>query len=82
MVDVKETIIPQGEVFERLGFRTLTPFVVPSKAPRVNLRRVKFNGGTYINRADLFRLMKMESEALGGDTVLDRLREAIREVTA
>lgn len=82
MADVRETVIPEWEVYERLGFRTLTPLVVPSKAPKVNLRRIRFGGEVYLSRSDLFRLMRAESELLGGDTVLDRLREAIREVTS
>ena len=78
---MSELLLTEAEVHERLGLRTLNPIVVPSKAPKVNLRRLKFGGQTYLRRADVVSLLRAESEQLGGDPILDKLARLLVEVT-
>lgn len=78
---MKETLLPESLVHERLGLRTLTPFTIPGRGPRVNLRRFKLNESVFIHRGDMVKLLRSESQSLGGDQVLDRLADLIMEVT-
>lgn len=71
-------LVPEGLIHERLGLRTLKPLAMPQQ---VNLRRLKLNGAVYLNRRDVVTLLRAESEALGGDLVLDRLAKVIMEAT-
>lgn len=77
---MKDVLVPEQAIHERLGLRTLQPVWV-GKGPKVNLRRFNLNGSTYINRADVVKLLRSESEALGGDPVLDGLADTILKVT-
>lgn len=77
-----EHLVPEAQIHERLGLRTLTPLVVPGRTAKVNLRRFKLNGTTFLHRGDIVRLLRSESEALGGDPVLDRLADLIKDVTS
>lgn len=65
-------------IHERLGLRTLKPLAMPQS---VSLRRLTVSGATYLNRRDVVKLLRAESEALGGDLVLDRLAKVIMEAT-
>jgi hypothetical protein len=76
-----ERLISESAIHERLGLRTLDPLVIPSKARRVNLRRFKVGSAVYLSRSDVCTMLRTESEALGGDQVLDRLADLIMEVT-
>lgn len=71
-------LVPEGLIHERLGLRTLKPLAMPQS---VSLRRLKMNGATYLHRRDVVKLLRAESEALGGDLVLDRLAKVIMEAT-
>lgn len=78
---VKDLLVPEGQIHERLGLRVVKPVVAGMSGPRVNLRRFNLNGTTYLRRADIVNLLKSESESLGGDPVLDRIADLILKVT-
>lgn len=76
-----EQLVPEGLIHERLGLRHLRPALTVAGKTRVNIRRVRVNNALYLSRSDLIKLLRSESQALGGDTVLDRLANVIMEVT-
>lgn len=76
-----EVLIPESQIHERLGLRMFKPLAIPGRTPKVNLRRFTINQTVFIHRGDVVKLLRTESQTLGGDQVLDRLAELIMEVT-
>jgi hypothetical protein len=76
-----DNLVAEAAIHERLGLRVVHPVFAGSLARRVNLQRFNLNGTIYLRRADIVNLLKTESEALGGDPVLDRLADTILKVT-
>lgn len=78
---MNETVVTEAQIQERLGIRMFDPIVIPGRTARVNLRRLNLSGSVFLNRADVVKLLRTESQTLGGDQVLDRLADLIMEVT-
>lgn len=76
-----ETVVTEAQISERLGIRLFEPIVVPGRTAQVNLRRFKMGNAVFLNRTDVVKLLRTESQSLGGDQVLDRLADLIMEVT-